>query len=312
MLPAMTGDRASLALPAYGLMLLMNAIWGISYPAVKSGLDHHSPLGLVALRFGIATLTILPLLTAPWPRLRVHLGATAVRGSLTGLALLSGFVLQAFGMTETSASVGGFLSGLIVLVVGLGAWLVFREPMRVPTALGLIAGLAGVVLLCTNTAEPSATEAPDSTRGILLQTGAAASFATHILLMSRLSPGRADGDLAGRDLAFSFWQLLVVAVGASGAMLVTGSEFTLAGSGAFDAWIEMLYLGVIATGIAIAVQSRYQPLVRPDHLALLFATQPLFAALGGWALLGDSMSGQQLAGCGAILAGVLIAARGGR
>ena len=103
MLPAMTGDRASLALPAYGLMLLMNAIWGISYPAVKSGLDHHSPLGLVALRFGIATLTILPLLTAPWPRLRVHLGATAVRGSLTGLALLSGFVLQAFGMTETSA-----------------------------------------------------------------------------------------------------------------------------------------------------------------------------------------------------------------
>lgn len=308
----MTGDRASLALPAYGLMLLLNAIWGISYPAVKSGLDHHSPLGLVALRFGIATLTITPLLIAPWPRLRAHLGATALRGSLTGLALLSGFVLQAFGMTETSASVGGFLSGLIVLVVGLGAWLVFREPMRTPTALGLAAGLVGVVLLCTNSAEPTAEVAPDSTFGILLQTGAAASFATHILLMSRLSPGRGAGDLVGRDLAFSFWQLLVVAVGASTAMLVTGSEFTSAGSDPFDAWIEMLYLGVIATGIAIAVQSRYQPLVRPDHLALLFATQPLFAALGGWALLGDSMSGQQFAGCGAILAGVLVAARAGR
>jgi drug/metabolite transporter (DMT)-like permease len=305
----MTGARAPNVLTAYGLMLLMNAIWGISYPAVKSGLDHHSPLGLVAMRFGIATLTITPLLAAPWPRLRGHLRATAVRGSATGLALLSGFVLQAFGMTETSASVGGFLSGLIVLVVGLGAWLVFREPMRTPTALGLAAGLVGIVLLCTNGGEPSMDEPADSTWGILLQTGAAASFATHILLMSRLSPGRAEGDLAGRDLAFSFWQLLIVAIGASTAMLVTGSGFLLPESQAHDAWLEMLYLGVLATGIAIAVQSRYQPQVRPGHLALLFATQPLFAALGGWGLLGDSMSGQQVAGCGAILAGVLIAAR---
>ncbi|MGA0868009.1 MAG: DMT family transporter [Planctomycetota bacterium] len=306
----MTAERASLAPLAYGLMLLMNAIWGISYPAVKSGLDHHSPLGLVALRFGVATLTLAPLLAAPWPRLRAHLGATAKHGCLTGLALLSGFVLQAFGMTETSASVGGFLSGLIVLVVGLGAWLVFREPMRTATAIGLVAGLAGVVLLCTNSSEPTASAPQDSTWGILLQTGAAASFATHILLMSRLSPGRAEGELAGRDLAFSFWQLSIVAVGATAALVVSGSEFTLPDSHHFDAWIEMLYLGVLATGIAIAIQSRYQPLVRPDHLALLFATQPLFAALGGWVLLGDSMTGQQFAGCGAILVGVLIAARG--
>jgi len=74
-------------------------------------------------------------------------------------------------------------------------------------------------------------------------------------------------------------------------------------------WYEIGYLGLVATAIGIAVQSRYQPLVRPSHLALLFATQPGFAALGGWLLMGDQMFWQHGIGSLCIVAGILISAR---
>lgn len=304
----LTQHRAAL-LP-YALMLLMNAVWGASYSGIKLGLEHFSPLGLVTARFWVAVLCLAPLLRTNWRDVR----ATMAPGVLTGLALLSGYVLQAFGMTETSASMGGFLAGLIVLLVGLGAWLLFREPLTRRSIVGIAFGIAGLALLCSSGADGSEGGPVDTLRGILLQIGSSCCFAAHILMISRLSPLPDLASLeAGRvvrpDITYCMWQLVTVSVGS--ALILGAAGQPVLGAMPLDAstlW-ELGYLGLVATAIGIAVQSRYQPLVRPSHLALLFATQPGFAALGGWLIMGDRMFWQHGIGSLCIIAGIVISAR---
>ena len=56
------------------------------------------------------------------------------------------------------------------------------------------------------------------------------------------------------------------------------------------------------------MQARIQHRIPPQHLALLFALQPLFAALAGWMLQGDHLGSLQWTGGGLIGAGVVVAA----
>ena len=310
----MSSDRPRESLAPQFALLAMIAIWGASFAAIKTALDAKVPkFVLIAGRFWLALPCLLPFLPAAGRR--ASLAATWRPGVLTGLALLCGYGLQTFGMDETTTSVGGFMTGLIVLLVALGARVVFGERLRAPTLTGLALGCLGLGLLCLG-----ATAGDDGTntlRGIALQIGSSTSFAAHVLLISRLSP-------RGHELAFASWQLLVVAVGATllalsgadAAAAATDAPAMAASSGGAaywrqpQVWLCLLYLGVLATGLGIGVQSRVQPRIRASQVAVLFATQPAFAALAGLALHGDRLGPLEWLGGALIAGGVLVASRG--
>lgn len=274
----------------------MIAIWGGSYAAVKTALDSLSPFAVIMLRFWLAVVCLLPFLRG---QILADLRRTAGPGVAAGVALVVGYMMQTVGMRETSASMGGFLAGIIVLIVGLGGFLFFRAPLGARSICGFALGLAGIVMLCW-----PAEDGPgqDTTRGILLQLASSTSYAAHILLLSRYGRGLPA-------VAFCLWQLLLVAVASSIGVLITG-EFAVspAGESVWNAQLVLAiaYLGVFATALGIAVQSKVQHRIAPMHVALLFALQPLFAALISWATLDDRMSALQLAGGTTIVAGVVV------
>lgn len=279
-------------------LLSMNLIWGVSYSAVKYALDRGlQPFALMTTRFWLACLCLLPLVAM---RERDRIRGSAARGIVTGLALLLGYVLQTYGMQQTTASMAGFLSGLITLLVALGGWLLFRERLQTSTTIGLAFGFAGLLVMCW-VAESEGPARKDTLAGILMQTGAAVSFACHILLMSRWSR-------KGEEFAFCWWQLVAVAVGASVALPLSGGA-----PGAMDLLLDprilgsIVYLAVFALAIALVVQSRMQPRIKATQVAVIFATQPLFGALGGMALLGDVLAAQEWIGGALITGGVLLA-----
>lgn len=302
------GARPSLV--PHLLLLAMLAIWGCSYSGVKIALLRLAPYAVVGSRFWIAVLCLLPfvLRARGGPGLR----GTWKPGLVTGLALLCGYLLQTLGMRETTASLGGFLSGLIVLLVAIGGCVFLGDRMRAGSLLGLLLGIGGTVLLCWRSGPDDGT---NTLRGILLQIGSMCSYAGHVLLISRLSP-------KGGEMAYSFWQLVVVALGATIALALDGNVAAPAqvvphlpafllpqpdGSLILDGVLfgAVAYLGFFATALGIGVQSLVQPKIRPSHVALLFATQPLFAALAGYLVMGDAMGWQQFAGGALIVAGVL-------
>ncbi len=72
-------------------------------------------------------------------------------------------------------------------------------------------------------------------------------------------------------------------------------------------WGAAAFTGVLATGLAFLVQTAAQRYTSPTHTALLFATEPVFAALFGFLLAAETLSSVQILGCVLILAGMLAA-----
>jgi len=278
-------------------LLSMIAIWGSSYAAVKTVLDRGvPPFDLLRARFWIAVACLLPPAVAVGRR---ALGTEALRGIATGVPLLIGYALQTFGIQQTTASMGGFLSGLITLFVAAGAVLVFGERLRAPTVFGLLLGAAGLALLCFGGDEHDGAR-KNTLAGIGLQIASSFSYAGHILLLSRLSR-------RGRELQYCWWQLLTVALGVTALAAATGTAAAPFRGADPTVWLCIAFLGVFALAIGISVQSTVQPRIPATQVAVLFATQPGFAALGGVVFLGDRMTTLEWSGGALIGIGVLVA-----
>lgn len=295
----MRGERTSYV--PHLLLTSLIAIWAGSFVVAKVTMITITPFALVTSRFVIGSLCVLPFfLRTP----RAQRRSTFVPGVIAGLVLAVPYFLQMYGVRETTASMGGFVTGAIVLLVAVGGALFFGARLGPATVLALLIGVTGIVTLCMAGDVPAVDGAQtNGLRGVLLQLGSAVGFAAHILLLSHY----------GKKLPtapFAFWQLAFTGALAGVGTLVSG--VTMDGEPVEwtpDLLLELGYLGVLATGLAIVVQAKVQPRVQPTHVALLFALQPLFTALAGWLFLGDRLGAAQWLGGGLIVSAVVIAAR---
>ncbi|MBL8736084.1 MAG: DMT family transporter [Planctomycetes bacterium] len=281
------------------LLVLLIMIWSGSFAVSKVGLDRLSPFGLVTVRFWIAAVCVAPFVLRAGALAQFRLALWP--GLLAGAALSSGYLLQMVGMTETSAAMGGLLAGLMVPIVAVGGFLFLGARFGGAGLAGLLLAIAGMVAICWPSDGPA--DGPkDTLFGILLQVGSSASYATHVLLLSRFGQRMPIA-------AFTFVQMVVVASAATIAMLVSG-RFAATADG-IVVWngsllATLAYLGILSTAIAIGIQARVQHRIPPAHVALLFTLQPLFAALCGWLALGDHLGTLQVLGGGLIVAGVVV------
>ena len=70
--------------------------------------------------------------------------------------------------------------------------------------------------------------------------------------------------------------------------------------------VPILYGGVCSVGAGYTLQVVVQRRAHPAHAAILLSLESPFAALGGWLLLGELLSGRALIGCSLMLAGMLL------
>ena len=67
------------------------------------------------------------------------------------------------------------------------------------------------------------------------------------------------------------------------------------------------FLGIFATALTLFVQNIAQKFTSPTHVAIIFATEPVFAGIFGWWILGETLTKTQLAGAALIIVGMLVA-----
>ncbi|MEX3822956.1 EamA family transporter, partial [Paraburkholderia sp. BR14262] len=67
----------------------------------------------------------------------------------------------------------------------------------------------------------------------------------------------------------------------------------------------ILYGGALSVGIGYTLQVVAQRDAAPAHAAVIFSMEGVFAALAGWAALGETLTPRALAGCALMLAGLL-------
>jgi len=121
-------------------LLLVVAVWGTTFPAMKMMSAHLDALQIIWARFAIALLVLAPL----WRGLR----RTELRwGLLLGALLFLAFWLQIEGLARTSSNRNAFVTGLNVLVVPLLAMVVLGRRYGAALWAACAMALAGMVLM---------------------------------------------------------------------------------------------------------------------------------------------------------------------
>ncbi len=277
------------ALRADALLLLTAAIWGLAFVAQRAGMEHVGPFVFNGIRFALGCLTLVPVLIARGTRLRALVADVRGPALLAGLVLFLGASFQQVGIVYTTAGKAGFITGLYVVIVPLLARL-WGRPVGAGAWSGALLAAAGMYLLSVRGGFGLA--AGD---GLVLV--GALFWALHVLVLARWAP-RVDPVVLALG-QFATCSLLSLAVG------LAHETTTLAGLRA--ATTPILYGGIASVGIAFTLQVVAQREAQPTVAAIVLSTEAVFAAIGGWLLLGEVLSPRGLLGCALMLAGVIVA-----
>jgi len=277
------------------ILLLAAIIWGFAFVAQRVGMEFVGPFTFNGVRFTLGTLALIPFLffgkkfTLKDPLLviskrKIFLGVIG-----TGILLFIGVSLQQVGLKTTTAGKAGFITGLYVVFVPIvGIFLGHRTNLY--TWLGVLLSATGLYLL-------SIQSGFRMEHGDLLVLGCAVVFTFHVLLIGWLSPRMNSFHLATGQFAICALLNLIVAF---------SIESVDAGK-IMDAAVPILYGGIISVGIAYTLQVIAQKEAHPAYASIILSMEAVFAALGGWMILHESLSQRSLAGCFLMLAGMVIA-----
>ncbi|WP_323119892.1 DMT family transporter [Burkholderia alba] len=275
------------------LMLAAAAIWGSAFVAQRLSLDVIGPFLFTGLRFLLGAAVLAPLLCVK-ASARAQFAAIARDRTLLlpGLALgglLAGSIsLQQIGLQYTKIANAGFISSLYVVIVPL-LGILLRHRTGFGTWLGAL--LAGIGLYFL-----SVDEHFSMLYGDWFQLAGAVIIAVHVM---------AVGHLARRHdpLVLAFMQFVVCGALclAFGLALEPFSTATLV-----RALPTLLYGGLLSVGVGYTLQVVAQRDAAPAHAAVIFSMEGVFAAIAGWAALGETLSLRALLGCGLMLVGLLV------
>ncbi len=269
---------------ADAVLVLITVIWGVTFVVVKGALGHADPLTFLALRFTVGALTAIVIAR------RTLLDPALWRSAgVLGGFLLTGYLLQTFGLAYTSPSRSAFLTGLCVILVPFISGLLFRRRLAIAAVLGASIAVAGLYLLT------GAGAAAGTLLGDLLTLGGAVAFAFHISLTERYAPKHPAFGLVAAQLAISalvFWAL------------VPFGERRLESAPAL--WGAVVATGFLATTVCIGLQTWAQARTTAVRAALVYALEPVFAVAWSTAMTHEVLGQRELVGGGLIITGVIV------
>jgi len=267
-------------------LVLVTAIWGLTFVQIKDALDLYPLFAFLAVRFAIAVATLaLPV----GARLRTLGSGGLVAGASLGALLAASYGLQTAGLERTTVSAAGFVTGMYVVLTPVLALLLFRIRAGLAVWLGVALAVAGLAMLAGISA--------GSMSGDLLVVAAAALYALQIVLMERFAP-RYD------PLAFTTVEMSAAFVGFAAITVAAGQVELPRG---WTVWGALLVTGVFASALAFLIQAWAQQRTSANRTALVFALEPVFAGIFGFALAGDRLGALGWAGCAVIMAGIAVA-----
>jgi drug/metabolite transporter (DMT)-like permease len=271
---------------ALGALVLVTAVWGLTFVQVKDAVALYPLFAFLAVRFAIASLV----LAAPAAgRLRSLGRGGATAGAGLGLLLALGYALQTAGLERTTVSSAGFITGLYVVFTPLLALLLFRTRVGRAVWLGVALAVAGLGLL-------SGVGAGDPVGDALVLAGSAA-YSLQIVLMERYAPRYDAIAFTQAEMLAAFGGFALVAVAAGQVELPRG----------WTVWGALLVTGIFASALGFLVQTWAQRRTSATRTALAFAMEPVFAGVFGFWLAGDRLGAVGWAGCAVIMAGIVVA-----
>ena len=283
------------------ILLLTALLWGTAFVAQSAGMDHVQPFTYNGVRTLIGGLVLIPVIflfdrlkpadQRPSPdEQKAILRNSLIGGVACGVVLCVASSFQQFGISMTTAGKAGFITALYIVIVPLLGVFIKK---KIPKITWLCVGIAvvGFYLLCVK-------EGFSVSAGDLLVLCCAFFFSIHIMVIDYFNGKQVDG------VRMSCIQFLVAGLISLVLMLVfeqPSLENLWAAKG------SILYAGVLSCGVAYTLQILGQRDTEPTTATLILSLESVFAALSGWALLHETLSFKELAGCALVFAAVILA-----
>ncbi len=274
-------------------MLGVAGIWGATLSFTK---DAQAIVGInefLALRFAVAALVLTPFL----PRIRK--GSITVANTswsiVLGGVLYGIFYLQSAGLKMVTTAATGFITGTNVVMVPIIAWLLFRSKVSWRIWLGVLVAMVGLGFVAGG-----GLLSPTSGYWLVL-------FSAFLIAVDIIAVDKIMGSIDATWLAFveivtvvaisSLVSFFSVNAGFSGTKAISSLTVVLA----------LVFNGVLGTAFALWAQNYYQVIVSPAQVAVIFSTEPIFAAIVARLFFGGIVTLNVIFGGMLVLFGVTIA-----
>ena len=297
--------RGRVCLKAKGpLLLLVTAIlWGMAFVAQTTAANDVGPFTFNASRNFIGALFLSGVIAfrrrSGQDKPATDDGAgyskctLLVAGVLCGVALCIASYLQQAGITAyppeaAASSRSGFVTATYMVMVAVMLMFMGKRPHPL-VLVAVVVAMAGMYLLCVPNGLGSVYV------GDWLVLASAFGYAVHILIIDRYT--QVDG------VRLSRVQLLV----AGAISLVCAIAFERPEPAAvLAAIVPILYAGICSDGIAYTLQIVAQKTTEATVASIIMSLESVFAAIGGWLILSESLTAVELSGCALVFAAVIL------
>jgi drug/metabolite transporter (DMT)-like permease len=256
-------------------LLTVSAVWGLAFVVMKDAIERQTVNNFLLSRFAVAVLVMI--LIRP-QCLKFFNKDLLVRGSLAGLFLGAGYILQTLGLARTGAAITGFITGLYIVFTPLLASLILKA--RITKLTWMCVGIATVGLALLSL------QGWSIGIGELLVLGSAFAFGAHIIALGKWSGGR-------DAYALTVVQLSVCGVMAGIASIFEGG-YQLPPDG--GVWATVIFTAVFATAVAFVVQTWSQAHMGTTKVAVILTMEVVFAAFFAILFGGESLTMQKALG----------------
>lgn len=267
------------------------ALWGFAFVAQRQGMEHLDPFTFNAIRFALGALFVRFVMFKSFKKKAPVLW-------LPGLVLFAAASLQQIGLIYTSAGSAGFITGLYVLFVPvLGFFLGQRSGLKVIVSVAL--AVFGLYLI-------NSLASTQVSLGNLLVLISAVFWALHVQVVHKYSKLVPTAVLAFDQFAVCAVLSTIFAFGfrlfIKPQPLFTAAYFSDIG---LTLW-PLLYGGLFSAGIAYSLQIKAQKKVEPGPAAVIMSLEGVFAMLGGYLVLKESLSSRSILGASMLLIATLL------
>ena len=268
------------------LIILVMACWGFNLVVIKTGLPELPPLLMLALRFSLVAVLMVPFVRPPTGQIREIMRISVILGFFH-------FGLLFWGLTRVEAALGAVVIQLQLPFAMIFAIVLLNERPPAHSLIGTAVAFAGVILI------GSRAEFRGNGIYLLLIVLAAAAWAFSNIPIKRLGPINVF-TLNGWISLFAAPQLFLLSL-----MLESGQGTALMTAG-WRGYGAVAYMAVVST---IAVYGTWYYLLRKYPLSQVVPytmVAPLAGILGGTMILGEELTGMMALGAAVTLAGVAI------
>lgn len=282
-------------------LLIITAIWGSTFIMVDQAIETINVMVFLTFRFTTAFIVLMLIFGYQLLKIRIH-WREILAGVLIGSFLFFGYCFQTFGLDlGTEPGKTAFITGLYVVLVPIFASLLLKKKPHYLSWIGIFVAVIGLGLLSIENFSSFQFSTIFSDLLVLL---GAFGFAFHIISIDKFV-GKIDYKV------LTIVQIGTTAILAGITALILGFTPAIVEVPVLPIIINtqvifaVLFTGIIATALILALQTYAQKKTSPTHVALIFAMEPVFGALFAIIFTEEVLIPRQWVGCALILVSMI-------